>query len=96
MEYCFSWHDAKADINLRKHHVDFEKAKEVFFDPLHLSIQDRHEYGEERWQTLGRVDGQVVLLVAHTLQEEKLTHIHIISARKATKHERKFYENQGR
>lgn len=96
MEYRFSWRDAKAEINLRKHHVDFEKAKLVFFDPFHLSIQDRHEDGEERWQTLGMVDGQAVLLVAHTVQEDEVTHIHIISARKATKHERKFYENRGR
>ena len=96
MEYRFSWRDAKAEKNLRKHHVDFEKAKLVFFDPLHLSRQDRHEDGEERWQTLGMVDGQAVLLVAHTLQEDEIIHIHIVSARKATKHERKFYENRSR
>lgn len=48
MEYRFSWRDAKAEKNLRKHHIDFEKAKLVFFDSLHLSRQDRHEDGEEQ------------------------------------------------
>ena len=96
MEYQISWRDDKAERNLRKHHIPFEKAKLVFSDPFHTSIQDRHEDGEERWQTVGMVDGQAVLLVAHTLQERDVIHVHIISARKATKYERRLYENHRR
>jgi uncharacterized DUF497 family protein len=66
----------------------------VFTDPYHVSIQDRFEDGEERWQTLGLVGGVVVLLVAHTTHEDENDGevIRIISARKATKRERLIYE----
>jgi uncharacterized DUF497 family protein len=89
----FTWDENKNATNKIKHGVDFETAKFVFDDPLHISIQDRHENGEERWQTLGLVNNVVVLLVAHSIIE-KNNHeiIRIISARKATKHERNFYE----
>jgi len=59
-----------------------------------MSIQDRQVSGEERWQTLGLVGGVVVLLVAHTYREEGDDEvIRIISARKATNHERQCYEH---
>jgi uncharacterized DUF497 family protein len=77
----------KNATNKIKHGVDFETATFVFDDPLHVSIQDRHENGEERWQTLGLVNNVVVLLVAHSIIEENNAEIiRIISARKATKH----------
>ncbi|MEI6745660.1 MAG: BrnT family toxin, partial [Methylococcaceae bacterium] len=89
----FIWDESKNATNKIKHGVDFETAKFVFDDPLHISIQDRHENGEERWQTLGLVNNVVVLLVAHSIIEENNTEIiRIISARKATKHERNHYE----
>jgi uncharacterized DUF497 family protein len=74
--------------------VSFETASLVFDDPYHLSIQDRHENTEERWQTLGLVGGVVVLVVAHTYREDGWGDevIRIISARKATAHERRRYE----
>lgn len=76
--------------------MSFELACLVFEDPWHLSIQDRHEDGEERWQTLGLVNSLVVLLVAHTYHNDNGEEvIRIISARKATPHERRSYE-QGR
>jgi hypothetical protein len=96
MEFQFSWRKDKEERNLRKHHLNFEKAQQAFSDPLHVSIQDRVVDGEERWQTLGVVEGQTLLLVAHTLREGDVIHVHIISARKATKHERRFYEYQSR
>ena len=89
----FIWDENKNATNNIKHGVDFETAKFVFDDPLHISIQDRHENGEERWQTLGLVNNVVVLLVAHSIVEENNHEIiRIISARKATKHERNHYE----
>ena len=89
----FIWDGNKNATNKIKHGVDFETAKFVFDDPLHISIQDRHENGEERWQTLGLVNNIVVLLVAHSIIEENNTEIiRIISARKVTKHEKNHYE----
>lgn len=66
----FEWDPGKDAVNLAKHGVSFEVARKVFDDPRHLSIQDRHVFGGERWQTLGLVGGIVVLLVAHTYREE--------------------------
>ena len=94
----FTWHEAKNRSNQRKHDgLSFEVAARVFLDPLHLSVQNRIEDGEQRWQTLGQVGGVTVLLVAHTFTEEgpadaPVEVIHIISARRATRKERMRYE----
>ena len=62
----FEWDEAKNLSNQRKHDgVSFEEAGRVFQDPLHVSVQDRIEDGERRWQTLGAVEGFVILVVAH-------------------------------
>lgn len=93
MNISFEWDEAKAHANLKKHHVSFELAARAFFDPLALSFQDRIENGEHRWQTLGMVEGCLVLLVAHNVRhDEDGEVIRIISARKADKKERKHYE----
>lgn len=92
----FVWDPAKAESNHRKHGIRFEDAVRVFFDPLHLTVQDRVESGEYRWQTIGQVGGAAVLLVAHTVTEdgpEPIETIRIISARRATPQERKRYAN---
>ena len=89
----FAWDEKKNHRNLAKHRVSFETAKLVFDDPRAISRLDRVEDGEERWQTLGLAGGIVVLLVAHTYREDGGEEvIRIISARKATPHERKIYE----
>ena len=90
----FSWDAAKNESNKRKHGVSFETAQFVFNDPLHITRQDRTENGELRWQTLGTVGGLQLLLVAHTWHDEHdgSEHIRIISARMASKVERKAYE----
>lgn len=96
----FEWDEAKNRSNQRKHDgVSFEDACEVFRDPLHLSTQDRIEGGEQRWQTLGAVQGFVILVVAHTVTEEdaeggSVDVIRIISARRATPRERRRYEDE--
>jgi uncharacterized protein len=89
------WDEHKNLQNQKKHGLSFETAQHIFDDPHHLSIQDRHECSEERWQTLGIVGDVVVILVAHTISENiNAEMIRIISARKATTHERKQYEEQ--
>jgi uncharacterized DUF497 family protein len=90
----FSWDEEKDKRNQRKHGVSFEAAKLVFEDPLHISRQDRTEDGERRWQTIGMVGDVSLLLVAHTWEDTggDGEHVRIISARRATKLERKVYE----
>ena len=94
MHRFIEWDPAKAESSYRKHGVRFEVAARAFDDPLAVSTQDRFEYGEARWQTLGRVEGFLLLLVAHTVRDEEdgAEVIRIISARRPTKQEKQRYE----
>ncbi|MDR1489714.1 MAG: BrnT family toxin [Desulfovibrio sp.] len=94
MKIRFAWDTAKAEGNLRKHRVSFETATRVFADPFAMAKQDRVENGEYRWQTLGIVDGHLLLLVAHTVRDDAdgVEVVRIISARRAEPKERKRYE----
>ncbi|MBU1666740.1 MAG: BrnT family toxin [Gammaproteobacteria bacterium] len=86
----FEWDDAKAESNEQKHGVSFEEAASVFGDPLALTFSDPdHSVGEKRWLTFGVSCTDRLLLVAHA---ERGRAIRIISARKATRHERGIYE----
>lgn len=84
------WDLDKAAKNRAKHGLSFETAALVFDDPLHVSKPDPHPDGD-RWHTTGLV-GPVLLLVVHTWPEGGEPVGRIISARKATAHERKAYE----
>ena len=66
-----SWYEPKSRSNQRKHGISFDTAAQVFLDPLHLSRQDRIVEGEERWQTIGLVNGVLLILVAYTVVDEK-------------------------
>lgn len=93
MNLIFEWDEQKAETNLKKHHVSFLDAAAVFQDPYRIMVQDRFENKEHRWQTIGYSRGIVLLLVAHTYHDEAGDEvIRIISARRATKAERKRYE----
>ena len=97
----FEWDPAKAAINLQKHGVSFEIATRAFLDPFALTDPDRIEGGEQRWQTLGLVEGHLLLFMAHTFWEEAeegqpVEVIRIISARRAEKKERQRYEEENR
>jgi uncharacterized DUF497 family protein len=85
MKTQFQWDDDKAKTNLAKLHVSFETAARAFLDPFQLTEQSRIENGEYRWQTMGMVDAQMVLFVAHTVSDDEqgAEIIRIISARKA-------------
>jgi uncharacterized DUF497 family protein len=86
----FEWDERKADQNRKKHGVSFEEASTVFGDPLSRTIPDPlHSEGEDRFVMLGESHGRRLLVVAFT---ERGPNIRIISARKATRRERKDYE----
>lgn len=86
----FEWDSVKARNNLRKHGVAFEEASSVFYDPLAVTGADPdHSEGEERIITFGMSSLGRLLVVAHT---ERGAAIRIISARVATRHERRIYE----
>lgn len=86
----FEWNQNKAELNLEKHDVSFQEAATVFNDPLSFTFPDPdHSIGESRYVIIGISRFGQLLVVAHTERGEK---VRIISARKATRQERKFYE----
>jgi len=87
----FSWDERKAASNLKKHGVSFDEAATVFADPLALAIDDVLE--PERTLLLGMSHRERLLLVVHVEVDEST--IRIISARRATSHERRRYEEEG-
>ncbi|MDW8215689.1 MAG: BrnT family toxin [Roseiflexaceae bacterium] len=90
MSQKFEWDDTKAVQNIKKHGVSFEEASTVFEDPLFITFLDEeHSFDEDRYITIGVSIKNNLLLVAHTDRGDT---IRIISARKATKNERRFYE----
>jgi uncharacterized protein len=88
----FEWHEAKNQSNNKKHGIDFETAQFVFDDPHCISFVERVSDGEERWHAIGSIENIIVIVVVHTYREEASDEvIRIISARRATRHERKLY-----
>ncbi|MFZ5517680.1 MAG: BrnT family toxin [Candidatus Zhuqueibacterota bacterium] len=98
MNYNFEWDPIKAFKNKQKHKVSFERAAQIFLDPHAISIYDTEHSSaiEDRWITLGKDKNDVLLVIIHTFQEtgEDQRTVRIISARKATKSERKQYEEK--
>lgn len=87
----FVWDEQKVKVNLAKHGVDFETAKGVFRDPNALIEFDEGDPSEDRWRTIGIVEGSV-LFVVFTEWDDGL--IRIISARRANRHEQDRYYRQ--
>ena len=86
----FEWDGNKAATNLRKHGVSFEEASSVFGDPLTITFQDpAHSAAEHRFLAFG-VSSRGILLVVSFIHRDKRTRL--ISARPATRGERKIYE----
>lgn len=86
----FEWDPRKRRSNLRKHRVDFADLEAVFAGETVTVLDERFEYGEQRFITVGRLKN-IVLTIAHTETDEL---IRIVSARKATSHEEKNYFKQ--
>lgn len=92
MSLTFDWDEKKAAINLRKHGVSFGEAATVLGDLFSLTFDDPdHSLAEGRFITIGLSGKGRVLMVSHT---DRGRAIRLISARKATKSERKFYEEK--
>jgi len=95
LTYHFDWDPAKARGNLADHKVSFEMATSVLRDPLAISVYDGdHSEREERWATLGQAENGQHLVVIHTYEEvgPAAARIRIVSAREASRQERKDYE----
>ncbi|MGH7717259.1 MAG: BrnT family toxin [Gemmatimonadaceae bacterium] len=87
---AFEWDPGKAEANAAKHGVTFEEAASAFADPLGRIVDDpRHSAGEDRFVLFGLSDRQRLLAVMFTERGERLR---LISARPATRHERRDYE----
>ncbi|MCI0696972.1 BrnT family toxin [candidate division KSB1 bacterium] len=88
----FEWDENKAEENLRKHGVSFDEAETVFDDPLSITISDPdHSIGEERFIDIGESNKRRILVVVYTERGKKTR---LISARRATRAERKKYEEE--
>jgi uncharacterized DUF497 family protein len=90
MDFIFEWDEKKAKINKRNHGVSFDEAQTVFIDNLSVMKPDvEHSNTEERLLIIGTSNSNRVIVVSYTERGDK---IRLISARKATRHERKQYE----
>ena len=90
MSLAFEWDEKKSTQNLKKHGVSFEEASTVFGDPLSQTIHDPlHSEEEDRFVTLGESQRRRLLVVVFTDRDDR---IRIISARAASRAERKDYE----
>jgi uncharacterized DUF497 family protein len=84
----FEWDEQKNQANIRKHGFSFADAWEVFDAPMLIDLDDRFDYGEDRWIGIGRLRSQIVVIYTEPDEET----IRVISLRKALNHERQAYE----
>lgn len=90
MPLTFEWDGKKAASNAKKHGVSFEEASTIFGDERSLTIRDpAHSQSEDRFVTVGRSHRERLLVVVHT---ERGDNIRLISARPASRRERRTYE----
>lgn len=89
----FEWDEGKSRSNIAKHGLSFETACRIFTRPVLSVVDERNDYGEVREISIGRIDDTVVLCVAHT---DRKGVTRIISARRASRRERKRFEDAER
>lgn len=85
----FEWDEAKNLENIRKHQIDFVDVPEIFESVMLVELDDRIDYGEERWVGIGFLRNGVVVVVWTERQDDV---IRIISARKANRYERRRFQ----
>lgn len=88
----FAWDPDKNDANIAKHGLGFGMATRAFDEPMLRRRDERHDYGEERWIALGRVE-DVTVAIVYTMRGDT---VRIISARKANRHEKEIYDHARR
>ena len=87
----FEWDEAKNQANIRKHGVSFETARRIFESSVLTWHDDRRDYGEDRYISIGRVGWVARIVVAHTRRGGRTR---LISARPASRKERKAYHER--
>ena len=87
----FIWDRRKNEANVKKHDLDFADAYKVFESPMLENLDNREEYGEDRWIGIGLMENRVVVIVFTEPEEDT---IRVISFRKATTDESKRYEQE--
>ena len=90
----FSWDQAKARSNLKKHGISFEEAQSVFYDDFAVQFHDEDSSEEERFILLGLSSQSRILVVVHCERGPGGEELRIISARKATKKEHQHYQGE--
>ncbi|NEQ71446.1 MAG: BrnT family toxin [Symploca sp. SIO1B1] len=85
----FKWDERKNQSNLAKHGFNFTDAFRIFNFPMVVELDERDDYGEDRWIGIGLLDGRVVVVVYTEPNQET---IRVISLRKALSYERRRYE----
>jgi uncharacterized DUF497 family protein len=88
----FEWDENKNRKNIRKHGIDFADAVEIFRHPILTSLDNRKDYGEDRWCGIGLMKNTVAVVIY--LEWDGENRIRLISVRKALQHERKKYEKE--
>ena len=88
IETEFEWDEEKNRINIEKHRISFDLARLIFCSPHLCKVDDRHDYGETRWQVIGSVSD----IILHMTYTRRGTRIRLISARKASRKERSDFD----
>lgn len=87
----YTWDEEKNRVNIQKHGIDFLDVPAMFQHPMVTFLDQRKDYGEDRWIGIGILK---TLLAVVVFTEPKPDTIRIISARKATQHEEKIYRDE--
>jgi len=84
----YTWNNEKNHLNIRRHGIDFEDAKQIFEGPTVERVDDRFDYGEVRVYAVGLVNGIEITVIYTDIGEDERR---IISAWRAEPHERRYY-----
>jgi len=91
MDRIFEWDEIKNQANILKHGMGFEEAIEIFDNTIYSIIDTRHDYGEKRMISIGKIQNITIVVVVHT---DRNGRTRIISARPASKKERMIYHEK--
>ncbi|MCX7044057.1 MAG: BrnT family toxin [Candidatus Sumerlaeota bacterium] len=92
MSRQFEWDESKNRANMRKHGIDFADAVKMFDHPMLIGLDEREDYGEDRWVGIGVLNDMISVVVF----SETADATRIISVRKALKHECEEYQEKNR